>query len=82
MRPFLNLRHCLLLLWGFVFLVTGIPACAPAAKTVAGTERVTKRVVSGTRQYIKKHGSLSEKPQMGPNDPMYWQMWQDSQGGG
>jgi hypothetical protein len=78
----LNLRLWLPLLLGFVLLVTGVFACAPAAKTVAGTERVTEDVVSGTRRYIKKHGSISDKPQMGPDDPMDWLMWQDSQGGG
>ena len=77
----LKLRHCLPLLLGFILLVTGIMACAPAAKTVAGTERVTERVISGTRQYIKKHGKLSIEPQLDPNDPMYWQMWQDNWGG-
>jgi hypothetical protein len=85
----LNLRAWLPLLLGFALLVAGFSACAPAAKTVAGTEsvvagteRVTERVIHGTRQYIKKHGSISDKSQMGPDDPMYWQMYQDSQGGG
>ena len=30
---------------------------------------------------FKEHGKLSIEPQLDPNDPMYWQMWQDNWGG-
>ena len=59
-------------------MITGVVACAQTEQAVGKTEQA----VIGTGKFIKKRAHISDKFEFSPEEPGYWQMWQDSQGGG
>jgi len=67
----MNMSWWLNLFIGCVIVMMGVAGCAKAERTV-----------SGTRQFIHEHVKITDSEQWNPDDAIYWQMWQDSQGGG
>jgi hypothetical protein len=74
----MNLQKGLILLLVCIFMVTGVVSCAQTEHAMVKTERA----VVSTGKFIKERAHMSDKFEYSPEDPGYWQMWQDSQGGG
>ena len=74
----MNLQKGLIILLGYIFMITGVAACAKTEHAMVKTERA----VIGTGKFIKKKAHISDEFEFSPEEPGYWQMWQDSQGGG
>lgn len=56
-------------------------SCAIVIMGVGGCAK-SERAISGTEQFIRKHVNISDRESWSPEDPQFWQMWQDEQGGG
>lgn len=63
---------------GCAIIMMSMLGCAKTERAVKGTGRV----VIGTRQFIEERVHISDQERWNRDDPLYWQMWQDSQGGG
>jgi len=70
--------------WGLIIIIVwaivmmGVAGCAKTERAAASGGRV----IVGTKQFIEERVNISGRETWEPDDPQFWPMWQDSQGGG